>query len=214
MIRVKAIAPLQLDPEEVRRRQARYEAMATDRASITLVNLDGPNAPQRLDSEEDIRRSEALVYAEMLRTSADDFDVLLPDCVLDPAVGDAFVTPVPTRGILQLASTALHQQGARYLGVTRNDAICNEFSQKIRDYGYAEDLQAIATLDVDFCFIADNRSWAKAMWPAIEQAQAGGLHYVLNGCSAVAIDDPVVGDVRVIDPTALALESLLTTATI
>lgn len=214
MIRIKAIAPLKLDPAEVRRRQARYDVLADDHASITLVNLEDSNAPQRLDSEEDIRRSEKLVYAEMLRTSPGEFDFLLPDCVLDPAIGDNFVTPVPARGILKLASTALHQQGTPYLGVTRNNAIGDEFSRKVRDYGYADDLKAMATLDVDFCFIADHRSWAKAMWPAIQQAQAAGLHFILNGCSAVAIDEPVVDDVRVIDPTALALESLCTSVTL
>ena len=209
MIRIKAIAPLKLDPTEVRRRQARYDALAAGRASITLVNLSDSNAPQRLDSEEDIRQSEQLVYDEILRTVADEFDLVLPDCVLDPAIGEAFRAPVPTHGILQLASAALHQQRAFYLGVTRNDAIGTEFSNKVRNYGYGDDLKAMATLNVDFCFISDHQGWAKAMWPTLERARAAGLHYVLNGCSAVDIDDPVVEDVKVIDPTALALESLL-----
>ncbi len=208
MLRIKAIAPLRLDDEEVERRQHRYQLLATQGSSITLFNLIDPDAPTRLENDEDIRRSEALVYEEMLRTSSDEFDLILPDCVLDPAVGATFPTPVPTYGILQLTSSALHRSARRYLAVTRNPAIGAEFASKIRQYGYEGDLAGVATLNIDFCFISDHRGWAEAMRPTAERAQSAGVQTLVNGCSAVDIDSPMIGAVEVIDPTALALKSL------
>lgn len=208
MIRLKAIAPLRLDAQEVKRRQHRYETLGGNKFVITLVNLDSPDAPTRLDSQADIRRSEQLVYEEMLRTTAEDFDAIIPDCVLDPAVGDNFGAPVPVYGILQLTSQELHEASRRYLGVTRNQAIGDEFTRRLVDYGFADDLAGITVLDIDFCFISDHHGWAEAMLPTATQALAAGVETIVNGCSAVDIDDPKIGSVEVIDPTAMALERL------
>jgi Asp/Glu/hydantoin racemase len=210
VLRIKAITPLRLDDEEVERRQQRYQLLATQGSSITLFNLQDKGAPTRLESDEDIRHSEALVYEEMLRTSRDEFDLILPDCVLDPAVGSSFPTPVPTYGILQLTSSALHRSSRRYLAVTRNGPIGDELASKIRQYGYESDLAGVATLNIDFCFISDHQGWAEAMRPTADRAQSAGVQTVVNGCSAVDIDNPMIGAVEVIDPTALALKSLPT----
>jgi Asp/Glu/hydantoin racemase len=207
MLRVKAIAPLHLTDEEVQRRQLRYEHLSGKALVVKLFNLD-QRAPEQLNTAEDIAASELLVREEILRTTTEEFDVILPDCVLDPAVGEMSESPVPLVGILRLAAGYISSIGETFAAVTRNKAIGNELSRKIESYGLAGWLTSVALLDVDFCLISDNSGWSVAMEPVTSRLAANGVSKLINGCSAVDIADRNVGSVLVIDPTQLALKLL------
>ena len=208
MLRVKAIAPLHLTDDEMIRRQARYHRLGGDQLAIMLVNLTGDGAPDRFDTPEQIAASERLTALEIAGTDPDAFDVILPDCVLDPAVGEIDSPPVPVVGILQLVSSYLASVGRPFAAVTRNKVIGDELARKVDRYGLGRRLTAVLVLDVDFCLVSDHRGWADAMAPLREELEAAGVQTLFNGCSAVDIDADHLGSVAVVDPTALALQLL------
>ncbi len=208
MLRVKAIAPLHLTDDEMARRQARYDRLGGEQLAITLFNLTGGDAPDRFDTAEQIAASERLTALEVSRTDPDAFDVVLPDCVLDPAVGEVDSPPVPVVGILQLVSSYLASVGRPFAAVTRNRVIGDELARKVDRYGLGHRLTGVHVLDVDFCLVSDQRGWADAMAPLRGELEKTGVRTLFNGCSAVDIDTDHLGSVAVVDPTALALQLL------
>lgn len=208
MLRVKAIAPLHLTEEEVVRRQARYDRLGGEQLAVTLVNLTGEGAPDRFDTPAHIATSERLTADEIRRTEPGSFDVILPDCVLDPAVGDVADPPVPVAGILHLVVGYLASLGRPFAAVTRNRAIGDELARKVEHYDLGRWLTGVYVLDVDFCLVSDHQGWADAMRPLQQQLESEGVETLFNGCSAVDIDTDHLGPVAVVDPTALALQLL------
>ena len=208
MLRVKSIAPLRLEPAELVRRQARYQRLGGDRLDITLVNLDGDDAPGRMDTAGEIAASERLVAEEIVRTDPAQFDVILPDCVLDPGIADVAEPPVPVAGILHLVAGHLASLGQRFAAVTRNQVIGDDLARKVAAYGLSDVLAGVHVLDVDFCFVSDHAGWSQAMRPLQATLEAAGTGTLFNGCSAVDLDSDRLGAVSVVDPTALALRLL------
>lgn len=208
MLRVKAIAPLQLADDEMVRRQARYDRLGGDRLAITLVNLTGKGAPERFDTPQQIAASERLTAREVMRTDPAAFDVILPDCVLDPAVGAVEGPPVPLVGILHLVTSYLASVGRPFAAVTRNRVIGEELVRKVGHYGLGRWLAGLHVLDVDFCLVSDHQGWADAMAPLRGKLESAGVQTLFNGCSAVDIDVDQLGSLAVVDPTALALQLL------
>lgn len=207
MFRLKAIAPLSLPAEEVVRRQRRYDRLAAGRLAVTLANLPA-DAPARLDGAADVEASAGFVRRELDRTSADDFDGVLPDCVLDPCTGEVPPGPVPLFGILRLTAGALAGLGLSFAAVTRNQAIGDELARKLDCYGLDRALDRVHVLDADFCLVADGAGWAEAMAPVVAATAASDVPVLVNGCSAVDLGPDADARVRVVDPTALALDVL------
>ena len=208
MLRVKAIAPLRLDGAELERRRRRYDRIAGPGVRVTLVNLAGADAPVRLDDAADIAASERLTAAEISRTDPREFDAVMPDCVLDPAVGTVTGAPVPVIGMLRLAAGHLASLGHQFDAVTRNQAIATELERKLAGYGLASGLARVHVLDADFCLIADDDGWAASITAARAATAAGGSGALLNGCSAVDVTPGSQGLAPVVDPAALALSLL------
>lgn len=235
MLRVKAIAPLRLSDAELERRQARYDRLGHLTCQVTLVNLVGTDAPERLDSPEQVARSEELTIAEIERTDPRAFDVVVPDCVLDPGVGTWLgavgssratsssvvsgagsgsgaehhgSTPVPVVGILRLVGSYLASVGRCFAAVARNQVIADTLAATVDRYGLGAWLTGVYVLDVDFCLVADGPSWAEALRPLERQLLADGVETLFNGCSAVDIEADALGPITVVDPTALALRLL------
>ena len=202
-MKLRAVAPLVLEPDEVARRQEHYAALAPAPLTIELVNLT--HGPRRLETDEDVRWSEDEVYNEVLRTPWADYDGVLLDCVLDPALerleDDA---PVPVIGITRVTAGYLAGLGHRFAAVARNRAIATELRQRLLDFGHEARLAAVEILDLSFEAIARPENWHAALEPIVERLGPGSIDSVLNGCSAVEVR-PAEGPV-VVEPMALALE--------
>jgi len=211
-VRVRSITPIRVPDDELDRRRDRYARLAPAGVDVRLDNLlDGPSTPWQLETEEDVATSSDLVLAMALATDAAEFDLVLPDCVLDPAVARVRQEPVPIVGILQLVATNLSLLGRSFTAVTRNRAIANELADRIEAYGLSGHFHGVDVLDLDFEAIQDERRWHAALAPSRMAALERGAEAVINGCSAVDVDDDAPG-APAVDPTGLALRLLAASA--
>ncbi|MWA00329.1 hydantoin racemase [Actinomadura sp. LD22] len=206
-MRALSVTPIHLPPEEITRRQARYDRLAPPGLAIELRDV-GPGAPGSLDDEESIRVSEREVAAAVAAADG-DWDVVFPDCVLDPSVPDGPADQrVPVNGLLKLSSMALAAKNVRFGAVVRNEAIGAELGRRLKAYGLDAYVAGIAVLDLPFDAVAEGESWNAALGAAVDALAAQGAAAVINGCSAVDVEE---GRFRaeVVDPTALALRVLV-----
>jgi len=205
-MRALAVTPIHLPPEEIRRRQERYDRLAPPGLEIELVDV-GAAAPGSLDTDEAVRASEREVAARLADAGA-GYDLAFPDCVLDPAVPDAVAAgPLPVHGLLKLAATHLAGRGERFGAVVRNEAIRAEFDRRVADYGLTGHFAGTRVLDLPFEAIADSGTWNRAVASAVRELAALGATAVINGCSAVDVE-PAELPARIVDPTELALRVL------
>jgi Asp/Glu/hydantoin racemase len=207
-MRVRSITPIRVPEDELERRRERYARLAPPGVDVHLDNLvDGPATPRQLETDDDVARSSDLVLAMALETDPAEYDLVLPDCVLDPAVARVREEPVPIVGILQLVATNLAMLGRSFTAVTRNRAIADELADRIEAYGLAGRFHGVDVLDLDFEAIQDDRRWHAALAPSRMAALHRGAQAVINGCSAVDVDDDAPG-APAVDPTGLALRLL------
>jgi Asp/Glu/hydantoin racemase len=201
-VRIRAITPIVLPEEELLRRRVRYAAISPPNVSIHLDNL--PDGPSQLESEEEIRRSEALVFEEALKTDVSRFDGILLDCVLDPALEQLKQTaPLPVFGITNLVSDLLGSLGLRMAAVARNPSIAHELAERIDAFGWSDLMDGVIVLDLSLRDIGDTDLWNRTVRQHMDSGDLEGVDVVINGCSAVEVRPD--GGPRVIDPTALAL---------
>lgn len=85
-MRIRAITPIHVDPDEVARRQDRYDRLAPAPLTVELVDV-GDDAPTSLETEADIRASDDVVARRVQDLRPAACDVVVPDCVLDPGIG-------------------------------------------------------------------------------------------------------------------------------
>ncbi len=205
-MRALAVTPIHLPPEEIRRRQERYDRLAPPGLTIELRDV-GPAAPATLDTGESVRASEREVAAA-LAAAGDGWDLAFPDCVLDPAVPDAVAEPpLPVHGLLKLSATYLAAKGVRFGAVVRNEAIAEEFAKRIAAYRLTEYFVGVRVLDLPFSAIAETETWNAALGTAVRSLAALGAVAVVNGCSAVDVE-PADLPARIVDPTELAMRLL------
>ncbi|OLT11310.1 hydantoin racemase [Actinomadura sp. CNU-125] len=209
-MRALAVTPIHLPPDEIRRRQARYDRLAPPGLTVELRDV-GPAAPPSLEDEASVRASEKAVAAA-LAEAGDGFDLAFPDCVLDPAVPDGPAAGgLPVNGLLKLSSMHLSALNIRFGAVVRNEAIGAELDRRLRAYGLGGNLAGIAILALPFDAIADTAAWNAALGDAVGVLAKAGATAVINGCSAVDVEDATPA-AAVVDPTALALRLLVARA--
>lgn len=198
-MRIFSVTPIHVGAQELGRRQARYDSLLPAGVTLDLIDI-GPAAPKALDTVEDIEASTAAVVAA-LRAAPDGYDVLLPDCVLDPGV-EQLASELPVVGILQLSLGWQVIRGRRSGMVARNEAISAELMERARAYGWEQHVSGVEVLGLDVEAIADHEQWDGALDAALDRF-GSGVSTVINGCSAVPVKPQ--GKVTVVDPTALAL---------
>lgn len=204
-MRIKAITPIHVPAEELRRRQQRYDAHSPAGITVELVNLPpDDDVPRALDSPADIRASDRLVGREAERTDPTRFDAVLADCVLDPGIDAA--APVPVHGITRLVAAYLAARGQRFAAVTRNAAIGAELVDRIEADGHADHFDRLVVLGLELDDITDEARWDAALDGVRAELASTGVSAIVNGCSAVEVG-PADG-IPVIDPTRLALRLL------
>jgi Asp/Glu/hydantoin racemase len=201
-MRLRAITPIVVPERELSRRRARYDALAPPGITIHLDNLS--QGPDRLETNEQVRDSELLVYREALRTDGDLFDGIFLDCVLDPALEQLQVeSPLPVFGITRLVSSFLGSLGLRMAAVARNQAIADELADRIDAFGWSAQLEEILILDLSLEDIGDSDHWNRIVAQQVASGQLDRVDAIINGCSAVEVN--LTGGPPLLDPTALAL---------
>lgn len=203
-MRILAITPIHVGVEELQRRQERYARLAPEGVEVTVVDLPA-DAPTALNTDADVLASDEFV-ADVMATSRDGYDLVLPDCVLDPAFtpsrGDN-----AARGLLHQAVTSVTKDGEPFGVIVRNDAIAKELRRRLTEYGMDDDLVDVQVMDLPFEAVTNHEMWNAAMTQAVSALAERGARNVINGCSAVDVDEAGLG-VRVVDPTQEALEAL------
>ena len=209
-LRIRAITPIHVGTAELARRQARYDLFSPDGLTVTLEDLpDDASVPRQLASVEDIDASNRTVARIAMDTDPEEFDLVMPDCVLDTGLTElrAVTMPVPVVGLSEIAAGYIRGLGLRLAAVTRNTPIGDELRERLESYGVGDQLTGVENLGLSFEDIADDVRWSAALEAARVRIQAnGGADAILNGCSAV---DVTVGEgIPVFDPTRLALRLL------
>ncbi len=200
-----SVTPIHVGPEELGRRQARYDALCPSGVTVELADI-GADAPTQLASEQDVRDSEGLVE-RALTDAPDHADALMPDCVLDPGVAALSARlQRPVFGLLRTSTTWSVLSGRRFGAVTRNVAIANELERLMRVYNLTTSFTGVEVLDLDVDAIHESDRWGAALEGAVGRMNRAGAGDLVNGCSAVDLP-PQARDwpVRVVDPTALTL---------
>lgn len=201
-MRIFSVTPINVGAEELARRQHRYNELLPDGFTLDLTDI-GDAGPSALDTAEDIAASEAAVIAA-LRAAPDGYDLLLPDCVLDPGVAD-LMGELPVVGILQLSLGWQIVRGRRVGMVARNQAIADELMARSAAYGWSDRVDRVEVLGLGVEAISDHDLWTDSLGSAITRFDPT-VRTVINGCSAVEVDD--FDAVSVVDPTGLALRLL------
>jgi Asp/Glu/hydantoin racemase len=201
-VRLRAITPIVLSADELLRRRERYKAISSPNVSIRLDNLT--EGPSRLESEEQIRISEALVFEEAMDTDASRFDGIFLDCVLDPALEQLKqLAHIPVFGITNLVSGFLGSLGLRMAAVARNESIAHELHERIDAFGWSDLMDGVIVLDLSLSDIGDTDLWNRAVRAHVASGDMAHVDVVINGCSAVELR--AAGGSTVIDPKVLAL---------
>ena len=201
-MRLLGITPIVVPDGELRRRQARYTELAPEGVTMELVNLD--HGPDRLETSEEIRRSEDLVYEQAVRMNVGDHDGVFLDCVLDPALERLQAhMDIPVFGITNLVSNFLGSLGLQMAAVARNRSIADELDARIEEFGWAHRFSGVLVLDLSLEDISDTGLWNTTVTERVSAGDLDNVDVVINGCSAVEVHP--TGGPTVVDPTALAL---------
>lgn len=206
---IRAVTPIHVDPDEVARRQARYDRLSPPGLTVELVDV-GPDAPASLDTESEVRASDRVVAAHVRALRRGSCDLVAPDCVLDPGVDGAEEGPlpvIPVVGVLRLAAGHLDALGRPFASVTRNAAIGAELERRLAGYGLTGRYVGNLVMDLDFAAVTDHARWTEAASSALGELGRRGASAVINGCSAVDAA-PAGSGPALIDPVALALRLL------
>lgn len=209
-MRLRAITPVHVTDQELRRRQDRYNKISPPGIVVELVNLpSGPKTPLKLESSADIDASHELVAAEALRAAASRFSAVLPDCVLDSGVSilRASGSRVSALGILETVACMLRAAELPFLAVARNAAIGAALGDALDRYGVRGYCRGVVVLGLTLEDVADEQRWNEALVPVRVTASERRIPLILNGCSAADVTD-IDDGVRVLDPARVALRLL------
>lgn len=204
-MRLKTIAPLHLTPDELHRRQDRYDRLAPAPLNMTMVNLPA-DAPLTLGTEAACRASDEFVYKEAITTNPEGFDGIFLDCVLDPSSEELERdSPLPVFSLLKLSAMHLASLGHQLAAVTRNGVIADELEHKIKSYGLADCFYGVIVLNLSYENVADDAKWNAALSSTKDEAKRRGATALINGCSAVDVEQQD-SSLVIVDPTELALK--------
>lgn len=201
-MKVVAITPIHVTDEELLRRQERYQRLAPEGLTVELRNLSH-STPVALDQDSDVRSSDSGLMEDITNIELNSCDFLLPDCVLDPGFRQNLDSK--TVGMLESVTAHLVSAGHKVGAVTRNDTIGNELVRRISEYGFADSFVGLEVLNLSFEAINDEEQWHRALKIAVDRLAAKGATVVINGCSAVNVDQSQLS-LEVVDPAELALK--------
>lgn len=204
-MRIVSVTPVHVTHDELDRRQRRYDRIAPAGLKLELINLPYSGLTA-LDGPADVRNSDNFLVEEIQKIDLSGADYFLPDCILDPGYrknADGSVV-----GMLDLVMSHLVSQGHKVGAVTRNPHIGAELVRRVHEYGYGEHFIDLEVLDLSFAAITDESLWHEKLQTAVEVLARKGATVVINGCSAVNVDQSRL-PIKVVDPAEMALEILI-----
>jgi Asp/Glu/hydantoin racemase len=201
-MKVVSITPIHVTDKELARRQERYQRLAPAGVTVDLRNLSH-QSPVELDNKNDVRSSDSNLASDISEINADSYDVLLPDCILDP--GFRKNASETTVGMLDSVMKHLVDARNKIGAVTRNDSIGEELVRRVGEYGYADNFVGLEVLNLSFDAINDEEEWHRALKIAVDRLAEKGATVVINGCSAVNVDQSQLR-LPVVDPAELVLQ--------
>ena len=203
-MRIWSVTPIHVQPDELARRQERYDRLSPPGISVHLHDI-GPHAPRALETDDDVRASEHCMV-QALAQVPDGYHAVMPDCVLDPGVSQLQRTgSLPVIGILRLNLAHAVALAAPTDAVVRNPAIAREMRTVSQVYGWAEMLTNISVVGLDVEAIAEGERWQAELERVAAGLAATGVRRLLNGCSAVDARTREELPLQVVDPVARAL---------
>jgi Asp/Glu/hydantoin racemase len=204
-MKVVSITPIHVTEKELTRRQERYQRLAPEGVTVELRNLSH-QSPVALDNDNDVRSSDSNLLSDISQINLDSYDVLLPDCILDP--GFRKNASETTVGMLDSVMQHLVEAGNKVGAVTRNESIGKELVRRVAEYGYADSFIGLEVLNLSFDAINDEQEWHRALKIAVDRLADKGATVVINGCSAVNVDQSQLR-LPVVDPAETALKLIL-----
>jgi Asp/Glu/hydantoin racemase len=201
-MKIVSITPIHVTEQELERRQQRYNRIAPSGVTIELRNLT-QSSPTALDTSTDVRASDASLLTELNDMGGSGADFVMPDCVLDP--GFRLEAQGQVVGMLQNVLANLVAKGHKVGAVTRNEAIGAELERRVEEYGFAQNYVGREVLNLSFDAINDEELWHEALTKAVDSLAAQGATVVINGCSAVNVQQDRL-KLEVVDPAELALQ--------
>lgn len=207
-MRLLALTPAHVGPEEVDRRQARYDRFARGGLTITVHDQpDRPDVPHSFDTAELVAAADACVLEQATSLQLEPDQVLLPDCVLDTSLEALEAAGLPVQGLMRITASVLSGLGVHYGAVARNPAVADALDSRLRGYDTTGHYVGIAVLDLPSSAVSDTARWNAALAEHVSALAGRGAQAVINGCSAV---DVTAGPfaAAVIDPTELAIRML------
>lgn len=207
--RVKIISPIKIDEADLRRRRMRYGEQASSDTHIEVFNL--PDGPATLDTLGDMLFCEHAVFQEGMRTSSNDFDAILIDCVFDPAV-DALrkECPVPVFGPMRATLPLVIQVAQRFSYIARAVRQSEWLAELATSYGYGEWLASARALGITYQESRHPTTFDNAMIQQLRRViDEDGAQAVVMGSTTMAVSEPVTqaaGDVPLFLPGMVALK--------
>ncbi|MEV4133109.1 aspartate/glutamate racemase family protein [Dactylosporangium sp. NPDC049742] len=204
-LRICMISPIHLSEAVTAARAERLRELGGPDLDVDLVGLP-PEAPVGLDRPEDIEAATAHITAVAAGLDPARYDVVVPDCVLDPGVEAGADCEIPFLGLLRLIASGLHGLGRPFSAVTRNETIAAELEARLRGYGLAEGFRGTDILNLGVEKVFHGEEWSNALGQVVRERAQAGVTIVLNGCSAVATGPSPWSGSWVVDPTTYAFD--------
>jgi Asp/Glu/hydantoin racemase len=208
-MRLIALTPAHVGEAEILRRAARYTAFAGSAFPVLVLDQpDRPEVPHSFDTAELIAAADECVMQRALGLELDEDDIVMPDCILDtalPRLSEALTNQ--THGILRLNTSFFASLGLRFGAVARNEAVGTALHKTIEAYDSSDRYIGTQILNLPTEAVADTVRWNSTLSDHVQELADLGAQVVINGCSAVDVEDAQWA-IPVVDPTMLAIRCL------
>jgi allantoin racemase len=190
--RVKIISPIRATEADIKRRQQRYSEHAFPDTKVKVFNLD--EGPVALNTSGDLIFSEYAVFQEGVKTNRKDFDAILIDCVLDPAL-DALQEEVglPTFGATRTTLPLVSIVAQKFSIITRIEKQCEMLAELVKKYGYGDRLVSKRVLGITYEEAKQEKIFNEAMIRQLKcVVEEDRGHGVIMGSTTMALAEEVV----------------------
>lgn len=186
--RVKIIPPIQVAERDLQRRQRRYRERAAPETQIAVCDL--PEGPPMLYTRDDLTHSDEAVLQEGARTTTEQADAILVDCIFDPSVEEVQArTGLPTFGPLRTTLPLLALVAKRFAIIAALECHCEPLADIVARYGYSASLAAVRSLGESYPATADDYVASMQAQPAaVRQA---GAEAVVMGSTTMAVREEI-----------------------